>query len=160
MTYLGKNINLVLVGLILVTVVLAVGTAMLYQRGLEQRTDEYETTNTNLSQCLTMADNYKDKLVQRETELNQTSQDIRKYDLLYEQKVSDLEVKQQEVVSTKQQLSSMTLQKEQYKNLYGDALINISSLQVKIGNLERDNNALRGRVSDLLDDLNQCESGG
>ncbi len=158
MGFLGKNINLALIGLILVLVLVATGSTVLYQRSLQQRTDQFETTSLNLSECRAALENYMDVLEERESELNETSQDIAKYDTLYGQKVSELESKKDELDATQADLNSMTLQKEQFKELYSKALLNISSLAADIEDLEDDVAVLQSQKQDLKDDLDACEA--
>ena len=160
MSFLGKNINLVLIGVILLVIVVTVATAVLYQQGLTQRTTDFELTSSNLSQCLTTLDNYRSSLAQKETELNSTSQDIRKYDVLYEQKQAELTSTQTTLTSTQTTLDRVTLERAQFKSYYEDAMLNISTLQRQIGNLQSDNENLRADVSDLQDRLDACQKGG
>ncbi len=158
MGFLGKNINLALVGLILALVVVATGTTVLYQRGLQQRTSQFESTSTNLSQCMNQVTNYKSVLEERESELNATSQDIAKYDTLYGQKVSEVNDLTDELSTTRSALNSMTLQKEQFKNLYSSSLLNISSLENDIGILEGQIDDLKTEKANLAALLADCQS--
>jgi chromosome segregation ATPase len=158
MGFLGRNINLALVVLVLVLILAATGVTILYQRGLRVRTTQYENASSNLSQCLTALDNYRDVLSKKELQLNETSQDIRKYDVLYTQKVSELGQKQQELASTQTQLNSMTLQKEQFKALYGQALLNISAQQSTITTLQDQVTSYRRSLSTCQADLRACQN--
>ncbi len=157
MSFLGRNINLGLITLILILVLLFAGVVVLYQRGLAQRTTEYETTSSNLTQCLTTLDNFRDRLAQTETQLDSTSQDIQKYDTLYEQKVAELGDKDRELRQTRSELNGMTLQKEQYKNLYGKSLLNISAQQGQITKLNDDITSLKATIRSLQNQLDACE---
>jgi len=158
MGFLGKNINLALIGLILALVVVATGTTVLYQRGLQQRTSQFESTSTNLSQCMNQVTNYKSVLENKESELNATSQDIAKYDTLYGQKVSEVNDLTSELSSTKSALNSMTLQKEQFKNLYSSALLNISSLENDIRLLDNQIDDLKAERANLQSLLANCQT--
>lgn len=160
MSFLGKNINIALVGLILAVVLIAAGTTVVYQRGLTTRTQEYETTSSNLSQCLTSLTNYQGKLSEKLAELNDTSQDISKYDTLYEQKVAELNEANQELKQTDAELKQMTLLKESFKKELDqktqtviDRESEIDTLNARVDTLERENRNLRT-------DLNECLSGG
>lgn len=159
MSFLGKNINLALVALVLAIVVIATGTTVVYQRGLQERTQQFETTSTNLSQCLAQVENYRSELQKTETDLLETSQDISKYDQIYGQKVDELTDKEQELTKTKSSLNAMTAQKEQYKNLYSSALLNISSLENDIVDLEEVVDDLKADKSRLAAELAECQSG-
>lgn len=157
MSFLGKNINLALVALLLIVILIAVGTTVVYQRGLSQRTSDYEVTSTNLSSCQTQLDNYKERLEKKEGKLQDTSQAIKKYDTLYEQKVSALKDAEGQVSDLQRQLNTITLQKEQFKNLYGTALLNITSLENRVSDLESEKEDLQSKVKNLKDDLYDCE---
>jgi chromosome segregation ATPase len=157
MSFLGKNINLALTVLILIIILAATGVTILYQRGLRVRTTQYENVSSNLSQCLKAVANYQDVLSQKEVQLNATSQDIRKYDVLYTQKVSELDQKQQELTTTQTNLNAMTLQKEQFKELYGGALLNISNLQTSIGNLQNQLATTQDLLYTCQGNLNACQ---
>jgi len=159
MGFLGKNINFALIVLILMIVLVATGTTVLYQRGLKERTSQFETTNSNLSQCLTALDNYKSVVSQKEAQLNDTSQDIRKYDTLYSQKVAELGQRDTDLQSTRQQLNAMTLQKEQFKSLYSVSLLNISSLQSDVEDLEDTIDARDATIRSLRSQLSACLNG-
>ncbi len=159
MSFVGRKINAVLVLLIILVVIIATGTTIIYQRGLSARTRAYEVTQANLSQCTTALENYRERLQQKESELKETSADIAKYDTLYEQKVAELEKTQDLLESTRRQLSTVRLQKEQFKNLYGKALLNISVLQERVADLQEDVASLRRQVSNLQDELDSCGGG-
>lgn len=159
MGFLGKNINIALVALILITILCAVGVTVLYQRGLLERTTQYETTSTNLTQCLSALANYQDVLSKKESELNETSLDIRKYDALYGQKVAELTETAGDLDETKKQLSQATLLKEQYKTLYGQAQLNLSAQANQIAQLNARIIDLNDEIDDLEADLRDCERG-
>jgi chromosome segregation ATPase len=156
MSFLGRNINLALVALILIVILVAVGTSVLYQKGLTQRTQDYENSSVSLGQCQTALDNYRTALAEKESKLNDTSQDIRKYDIIYEEKQAQLATSQQNLQDTQGKLNTMTLQKEQFKNLYGDALLNISQMQRTIGGLESSVTSLRADVRELEKEMDLC----
>ena len=158
MGFLGRNINLALIALLLILILAATGVTILYQQGLRQRTTQYENVSSNLSMCQTTLTNYQDVLGQKEVQLNETSQDIRKYDQLYSQKVSELNTTQGQLTSTQQQLTDMTLQKEQYKNLYGQALLNISAQQYTIIGLNSQIDSYRSSLSSCQNSLSSCQA--
>jgi chromosome segregation ATPase len=159
MSFLGRNINLALVSLIVIMLLLAAGVTILYQRGLQERTSQLENTSSNLSSCLTALANYKDVLSQSQEKLNATSQDIRKYDTLYSQKVAELTQTQQQLTTTQGQLNDMTLQKEQFKNLYGQAALNITVLQSSINSLNSQIYSYRNSLSACQSSLSSCQAG-
>ncbi len=154
--FLGRNINFALFLLVLVVVLIGAGTTVLYYKGLSERTSQYETTSLNLTQCLTSLANYRNVLLTRESELNETSQDIRKYDLLYSQKQSELTDAQKDLDETKRQLTSTILQKEQYKSQMEQKATEVAQKTAQIVKLEAQVDALKTKVADLEDDLSAC----
>ena len=52
-SYLGRNVNLALLVIIIGVVVALVGTTVYFQRGLQNRTQAYENTAGTLSECQT-----------------------------------------------------------------------------------------------------------
>lgn len=167
MTYLGKRINVILVILILATVGVVVGGTIFYEDVLRQRTSAYETTSGNLSQCEVQLENYISLLSERESQLNATSQDIRVYDELYQQKEDELSETESELRKRQQELNTVTLQKEQFKELYGEAQTEmarqealITSLRGTIDDLREENEAQENEIEELTENLNQCQGGG
>lgn len=158
MVFLGKNINLVLVVIILLVILLATGTTVLYQRGMSKRTSQYETTSSNLTLCTKALENYRNVLNKKNTQINETSQDIKKYDTLYGQKVAEITKKESDLKDTQQKLNSMTLQKEQFKVLYGQTLLNISVQKSRINDLLREVNNLKDDEEILRNQLSECQN--
>jgi chromosome segregation ATPase len=159
MSFLGRNINLALVSLIVIMLLLAAGVTILYQRGLQQRTSQLENTSSNLSICLTALANYKDVLSQSQEKLNETSQDIRKYDTIYGQKVAELTQTQQQLTTTQGDLNSMTLQKEQFKNLYGQSQLTVAVLNNTVSSLNSQISSCRSSLSSCQSSLSTCQAG-
>nr|MCK4930013.1 hypothetical protein [Nanoarchaeota archaeon] len=96
--------------------------------------------------------------------LNSTEVDIRKYDVLYEQKAQELETKKDELSDTRADLTRVTLQKEVYKRQIDDAYAqiiglnkSITSLNSQIRSLERNINRLNTRISCLSNTIDDDE---
>lgn len=157
MSFLGKNINIALVALMLIVVLVAVGTTVIYQKGLSSRTSEYEVTADNLSQCLTTAENYRQKLLDKEQQLEDTSQDIAKYDIIYENKVAEAQSLEDQKRAVERDLQAMTLQKENFKRQLDDEIRVSEGLRADIAELEEDLDTLRDQNARLRADLKQCE---
>jgi chromosome segregation ATPase len=117
-TYLGRNVNLALLIIIIGVVVALVGTTVFFQRSLQNRTQEYETTTDTLSTCQLALSNYESKYAESLAKVNETTQDIRKYDQLYEQKVGELKDTQTQLSDTAKQLAFEKLQKEKFQQFY------------------------------------------
>lgn len=160
MGFLKKNINLALVGLILILILIATATTVLYQRGLRMRTTQYEKTSMNLSECLAQVQNYREELESKEQTLNETSQDIEKYGVLYDKKVAELHATKDELAATKTSLAAMTAQKEQFKEKYSDALIDIKNLEQEKQELQDQITSLNRKIDNLRDALDACQAGG
>ncbi len=158
MSFMGRNINLALVALLVIVVLLALGSAVLYQKVLTQRTSDYERSSSNLSQCQDALDSYRSRLDKTMSDLNASSQDISKYDTLYEQKVVELGKTQSSLKDTQGQLNTVTLQKEQFKNLYGQALLNISALQDQVSTLQDRVSSLNDDIDTLRSQLDACQN--
>lgn len=153
MAYLGRNVNLALLLIIIGIVIAMVGTTVFFQRGLQNRTTAYESTSTALSSCEVALANYQERYEQAQAKVNETSQDIRKYDQLYEQKVGELQDTQGQLASTQRQLEFQELQSEKFQQLYEAQLqvarqqnITISNLRDEIDDLERDLRSCRAEL--------------
>ena len=146
MAYMGRNVNLALLVIIIGVVVALVGTTVFFQRVLENRTDAYQDTSLTLDQCQIELGNYRETASEAQRQANQSAQDIRKYDELYEQKVGELQ-------DSNRQLAFEKLQKEHFQASYEAELVQSRSLNQTI-------DSLRARIDDLEEDLDQCQAGG
>ena len=100
-SYLSRNVNLALLIIIIGVIVALVGTTVFFQRSLQNRTSSLEDTSTDLQSCQVSLENYMEKYSEAQVRVNETAQDIRKYDQLYEQKVGELTDTQQQLLDTK-----------------------------------------------------------
>ena len=148
-SYLGRNVNLALLIIIIGVVVALVGTTVFFQRSLQNRTGAYEGTATELQQCQTSLANALGEFTEAQQKVNQTSQDIRKYDQLYEQKVAELKETQATLTVTEKQLQFEKLQKEKFQQFYEDAARQVTAMNTTIKNLKED-------IEDLEDELEAC----
>jgi len=153
MAYMGRNVNLALLVIIIGVVVALVGTTVFFQRVLENRTDAYQDTSLTLDQCQIELGNYRETASEAQRQANQSAQDIRKYDELYEQKVGELQDSQVQLADTNRQLAFEKLQKEHFQASYEAELVQSRSLNQTI-------DSLRARIDDLEEDLDQCQAGG
>jgi chromosome segregation ATPase len=151
-SYLGRNVNLALLIIIIGVVVALVGTTVFFQRSLQNRTGAYETTTQTLQECRVALANYQDQYAQAQEKVNQTSQDIRKYDQLYEQKTVELKETQATLATTEKQLQFEKLQKEKFQQFYEDAARQAAVLNATVKTQAK-------RIDDLEDDLAACEDG-
>jgi chromosome segregation ATPase len=142
-SYLGRNVNLALLIIIIGVVVALVGTTVFFQRSLQNRTGAYESTTDQLTQCNVALSNYMGQYSAAQQKVNQTSQDIKKYDQLYEQKVAELKETQDTLEVTEKQLAFEKTQKQKLQTLYEAEARKTAELSTNITRLESDIRSLR-----------------
>lgn len=158
-TYLGRNVNLALLVIIIGVVVALVGTTVFFQRSLQNRTGEYETTSFTLSQCQTALSNYQDQFSKAQAKVNQTSQDIKRYDQLYEQKSGELKDTQSNLSATTKQMLFERLQKEKFKEFYeGELKLNLQ-LNATVRSQTTAIAKLQTQLNSCQNKLDICEDG-
>lgn len=150
--YMGRNVNLVLLVVIIAVVIGLVGTTVFFQRVLENKTDAYQDTSMTLGQCQVELANYREVASEAQEQANQSAQDVRKYDEIYEQKVGELADTQSQLADTTRQLAFEKLQKERFQASYEQQLSENRKLNITIDSLE-------DRISDLKSDLAACKAG-
>lgn len=150
--YMGRNVNLMLLVIIIGVVVALVGTTVFFQRVLENKTDAYQDTSMTLSQCQVELTNYREVASDAQEQANQSAQDVRKYDEIYEQKVGELADTQSQLGDANRQLAFEKLQKERFQISYEQQLSENRKLNLTI-------DSLQDKISDLKDDLAACKAG-
>lgn len=146
MRYLGKSINMVLVLLIVGIVVVTVSITMFYQFILSTRTKDFETTSGNLSSCENQLNVCRQAAQEAQKQLNSTTQDIRRYDQLYETKVAELQDISEELKDVQSQILNLRLIKTSLE-------AQVSGLQGDVRERDQQINILKGRISSLEDDV-------
>lgn len=144
MGYLGKNINLTLLMLVIGVIVLLVGITLFFQFGLQERTQDFELTAENLTFCRESLNNYQNRFSEAQQQINSTSQDIRRYDQLYENKVAELAEKDDELDVANNRIKTLELIKTSLES-------EKSTLQQNIRILEQEKINLEKKISDLED---------
>lgn len=157
-SYLGRNVNLALLIIIIGVVVAMVGTTVFFQRSLQDRTSTLEDTSTDLGSCNAALENYQEKYSEAQTKVNETAQDIRKYDQLYEQKVGELKDTQQQLLETQTQREFEKIQKEKFQQSYETALRDQQQLELTVDSQRDLINSLRNDIDDLEDQVAACGS--
>lgn len=155
-SYLGRNVNLALLIIIIGVIVALVGTTVFFQKSLQNRTTSYEDTKGTLTECKVALANYQDKYSESQAQVTETAEDIRKYDQLYEQKVGELDDTQGQLLSVQKQFEFEKIQREDFQNKYESALTSNQQLLVDIDDLEDDKVALNARINNLEEDLDAC----
>ncbi len=158
-SYLSRNVNLALLIIIIGVIVALVGTTVFFQRSLQNRTSSLEDTSTDLQSCQVSLENYMEKYSEAQVRVNETAQDIRKYDQLYEQKVGELTDTQQQLLDTKTKLEFEKLQKEKFQQNYEETLRQAQQLQLDIDSKNILLSQLKDDISRLKSDLSACQSG-
>jgi uncharacterized membrane protein YgaE (UPF0421/DUF939 family) len=153
-SYLGRNVNLALLVIIIGVIVALVGTTVFFQRSLQNRTEAYQETTGTLEECRTALANYESKYTQATQQVNQTTQDIRRYDQLYEQRTAELKETQTTLNSTKVQLQFEQVQRQYFQASFESQLRLAAQLNTTVNALNQQVTRLR---SDLADACYECK---
>lgn len=146
MGYLGKNINLTLLIIMIGVIILLVAVTLFFQLGIQERTEDFELTSTNLSTCQEALNNYQNRFVEAQEQINSTAQDIRRYDQLYENKVAELSEKGDELSTANNRIQTLELIKA---SLESDK----TALEQQTRVLEQEKTQLTTEIADLEDDV-------
>ena len=129
MSFMQKNINMFLLGMVLLVALTLAGSAIYYQKTFDSITTSYDQTSENLSSCKADLESYKFNLNKTLRSLNTTAQDIRRYDELYSTKATQLQETSEtlnetasELQETKISLQEEAALKNKYKQDYNDQL--------------------------------------
>lgn len=162
--FMGKKVNLFLLLMIILVLLGFGGISVYYQYTFKNVNQKFDNISTNLGMCEQNLSQTADALMTTIRNLNSTEVDIRKYDVLYEQKAQELETKKDELSDTRADLTRVTLQKEVYKRQIDDAYAqiiglnkSITSLNSQIRSLERNINRLNTRISCLSNTIDDDE---
>ena len=156
-SYLGRNVNLALLVIIIGVIVALVGTTVFFQRSLQNRTQEYESTTGTLSECQVALANYQDKFSQATQQVNKTAQDIRKYDQLYEQRTGELKDTQTQLDNAQKQSIVERQRGDRLQDLYNQEIQLNVQLNLTATNL---NQRVLSTESKLRTVCSQCRSSG
>ncbi len=151
--FMGKKINLFLLIIIVLILLGFGGVSVYYQYTFKDVNQKYDNISSNLASCKQNLSQTADDLITAVRNLNSTTTDIRKYDVLYEEKAEELESKQTELSNTKAELTRVTLQKEVYKKQIDEAYSKIISLNNTIDDLNQEINSLNNEVEDQKDEI-------
>jgi len=161
---LKKNVNTFIMILIIILICAGVGISVLYMNVIKDVSGEKDSLKENYSSCRSALENYMDVLSMTEQELNSTSEDIKKYDTLYEEKASllenvqnDLQKTSTELTSTKSLLNKATDNLKKATQSLANVTSERDSLRTQVDKLKADNAKLELLVDNLQDDLEDCE---
>lgn len=127
MGFMEKNVNIFLVLLVLLVAAALAGSSVYYQKNFKTLNTDREDTRGSLSECRADLENFKFNLNKTLRSLNETTQDIRRYDELYVSKAGELEDTQTELEETSSELQNTVVElkeeealKTKYKRDYED----------------------------------------
>jgi chromosome segregation ATPase len=146
--FMGKRVNMFLLIMIILVLIGMGGVSVYYQYTFKQLNDKFDKISTDLGSCEQNLSQTANTLITTIRNLNSTETDIRKYDVLYEQKAGELKDTKEELSDTQAELTRTALQKEVYKKQIDDAYSKIIGLNSTIKSLNK-------QVDDLTDDIEE-----
>lgn len=167
MTYLERNINLFLLLLVIGIAVVVAGTSLYYQETFTNVTTRLDNSTKQLNTCNADLSNTRFRLNRTSASLNFTVQDIRRYDVLYENKTEqlalttkNLEDTSKTLESTKFKLSETADLYEKYLSKYNEQKNINTDLVQQVSNLEEIKSSQAAEISKLkkkIDDLEKAK---
>ena len=161
---LKRKINMFIMILIIIFICGGVAVSVLYMNIIKNVSGEKDSFKGNFTSCSASLENYMEVLSMTEKELNSTSEDIKKYDTLYEEKATSLETAQTELQKTKTDLTSTKALLDKTTENLKKATTDLAtvtaertSLQTQVDKLKVDNAKLKSLVDSLQDDLEHCK---
>jgi len=151
--FMGKKVNLFLLLMLLLVLLGFGGATVYYQYTFKDVNNKYNTLSTNLGICEQNLSHTTTSLLTTLRNLNSTETDIRKYDLLYEQKAGELKEKADELGDVKADLTRTTLQKEVYKKQADAAYTRMINLNKTIESKNKQINSLNSQIDDRKDEI-------
>ena len=151
--FMGKKVNLFLLLMIILVLVGFGGVSIYYQYTFKNLNQRFNNLSVKLGVCEHNLMSNITALKNAEKALTSTETDIRKYDLLYEQKATELENKKTELAEAQAELTMVTLQKEVYKKQIDKAYAEILSLNNTISSLNQQIRSLNNQVEDQKDTI-------
>lgn len=149
--FMGKKVNLFILLMLLLLLLGFGAVSVYYQYTIKNVNDKFDDKSTTLGMCETNLLSNITALKNAEKSLNSTTTDIRKYDVLYEQKAGELEEKEDELSSAKAEINRITIQKEVYKKQIDSAYAQIIIFNETIDDLEDDVRSLTNQFEDQKD---------
>lgn len=147
--FMGKKVNLFLLLMVLLVLLGFGGVSVYYQYTFKNLNQKFDNISTQLGTCEQNLSQTADSLMIAIRNLNSTETDIRKYDVLYEQKAGELEEKTDELSKTKAELNRAVLQKEVYKKQIDQAYAQIIGLNSTVRSLTQQVYSLQDDIDDL-----------
>lgn len=149
--YLGRNINMFLVLMLIVCISILVGMSTYYSFRYQIIGTSHNEITKELKNTTTNLENAQMELDQLKKSLAETSTDVQKYDELYLGKVSELDETQDELTKTKSELVKTKAELANVSKSYQDEQKVTRTLQIQVANLEDDLKKAENTVDDCFD---------
>ena len=129
------------------------GVSVYYQYTFRNVNQKFDDISANLDVCEQNLISNITVLKTVKKSLNSTETDIRKYDVLYEQKAEELEEKESELTDAQAELTRVKLQKEVYKRQIDAAYAQIIDLNRTLENLEKEIKNKENLIEDQKEEI-------
>lgn len=149
--YLGKNINMFLLIIIIISVGSLMGVTSYYNQRYQTIGNEHREQTLIMHNMSTELSITKNELAILQGKFNQTSTDVEKYDELYTEKVQQLQKTSSDLDQTL----------KDYEKTKADLVATTNSLkqeQTKTVQLQADVNSYKAKLSKCEDNLETCQS--
>jgi len=163
--FMGQRVNLFLLLMLMLVLLGFGGVSVYYQYTFKNLNDNFENVSTVLDMCTQNLNQTTSSFMSALKNLNSTETDIRKYDVIYEQKAAELEQKKTDLANTQADLTRTTMQKEVYKRQIDEAYAQlialnrtVTLLNTQINSLSREVDRLNIRVACLRNTDDSDES--
>ncbi|MCB9358305.1 hypothetical protein H6503_00080 [Candidatus Woesearchaeota archaeon] len=147
--YLGRNINMFLIVMIIISIGSLVALSTYYNKRYEVISNDYSSLQESLNGNITELVATKNELVNLRGQFNQTTSDVEKYDSLYSEKVRELDSASSELAITKDRLDDTKSELLSTTNKLREQETKNSEIQTQL-------TACNQELSDADDDLDQC----
>jgi chromosome segregation ATPase len=149
--FMGKKVNLFLLLMLMLILLGFGGVTVYYQYTFRNINQKYDNVSANLGTCEQNLSQTTTSFMTAMKNLNSTETDIKKYDVLYEQKAGELEQKKTDLSNTQAELTRVTLLKESYKKQIDQAYAQIIGLNQTITSLNIQITVLNRNIAKLND---------
>lgn len=136
--YLGRNINIFLILIIIVSISSIIGMSTYYGQRYKAISRTHNDMARDLQNTTVLLDSTLSELNQLKNTLSQTSTDIQRYDELYLNKVNELEKTQEELAKKESELTLRNAEIIRISNTLLDEQNKIMGLQARETQLEND----------------------
>ena len=155
--YLGKNINLFLIVMLIVSITGIVVMSNYYTQRYEHISAEYRETATELESESRQLIATRNELLQLRSTLNETTTDIQRYDELYLEKVDELNATARQLVEAQDNYDKTRRDLIETTNRLQDEQSKTSNLQGELNQVESDLALCETSLRRCRDELDYCE---